>query len=163
MPFWLPFWGRKKELLLRIWIQCSYENQESTVLTSSLSTLAPFYLLFVLKETFENIIWIYLNSRNTHLRQFTNRAWMSVCLVTLFSAFSNGQLTSCKWGSVSISILNFIFRGYNLAVLCFFGHNIGKQTPQCKFYFSEVFTWFCCSFSISDTIFVALELLNQLN
>lgn len=76
---------------------------------------------FLLPYLIENIVWFYLNrnNRNTDLIQFTNREWMSGCLVTLVSAFSSGQFISCKWGPVGISVLNLIFRGYNLAVLQF--------------------------------------------
>lgn len=122
----------EKKLLLRIWLElwCLYENEESTLLTS-LSWLLYTYCLFWRRNyLIENIVWFYLsrNTRNTDLIQFTNRAWMSGCLVTLVFAFGSGQFISCKWGPVSISILNLIFRGYNLAVLHFFEHSIGKQT-----------------------------------
>lgn len=130
---------------------------------TSLAWLLPTYYLFWWRNyLIENIVWFYLNgnSRNTDFIQFTNTAWMSGCLVTLVFAFSSGQFISCKWGSVSISILNLIFRGYNLAVVHFLSTILAKW---CKFYFCKAFTLVSFSFSISDIIYVALDLLNQLN
>lgn len=141
-----------------------YVNEESILLTSLAWLLSTYYLFWWRNYLIENIVWFYLNrnSRNTDLIQFTNSAWMSGCLVTLVFAFSNGQFISCKWGPVSISILNLIFRSYNLAVF-WAQYWQTDLNSWCKFYFCKAFTLVSFFFSISGIIYVALDLLNQLN